>query len=310
MKRHKIWAGLSSVVLATSPAALATAAPGPSTEDKPVQIAQAKGHGGEGGEHGAKAHGGEKRPDSKARAGGEGGEAGRAAAAGSGGEGGEAGEGGASANLPPTLRLYRDIELIRGHLQVGNELIEAGLWAEALPHFLHPQEEIYGGISGQLKSIGVSPFLTTLKSLAQTVKAKNKEAYAKARASVDERLAVVEKAVQAKESNWSPFALESMLEVLQTAADEYEEAIEGGRISNVVEYQDARGFVFEAERLFESIADELAKKDASATEVIRTALNDLKSAWPTLQPPSSPVKDLGAVLADVSKIELQLARFR
>jgi hypothetical protein len=103
MKRHKIWAGLSSVVLATSPAALATAAPSPSAEGKPAQIAQAKGHGGEGGEHGAKTHGGEKGPASKARAGGEGGEAGRAAAAGSGGEGGEAGEGGASANLPPTL---------------------------------------------------------------------------------------------------------------------------------------------------------------------------------------------------------------
>ncbi|WP_046863646.1 hypothetical protein [Microvirga massiliensis] len=310
MKRHKMWVGLSSVVLATSPAALTTAAPGPGAGERPIQIAQTKSHGGEGGGHASQAHGGEKGHSSKARPGGEAGEAVRAAAAGSEGESGEAGEGGTSARLPPILRLYRDVELIRGHLRVGNELVESGQWAEALPHFLHPQEEIYGGIARQLKSLDTPPFLTALKSLAQTVKAKNKEAYARARASVDERLGAVEKAVQAQESNWSAFALESIVEVLQTAADEYEEAIEGGTISNVVEYQDSRGFVMEADHLFESIADELARKDADAVQAIRVALNDLKAAWPALQPPASPVKDLGAVLADVSKIELQLSRFR
>jgi hypothetical protein len=319
MKRHKIWAGLSSVVFATSPAALASASPSVGGEGKPVQVAQTKSPGGEDGKRGAqvKGHGGESGETGhalKSRAAGEAGEAGRAtkAKAGGGGEGGEGegGEGGASTNLPANLRLYRDIELIRGHLLVGGELIEAGQWNEALPHFLHPQEEIYNGIRGQLKTLSVPPFLTALKSLAQTVKAKNKDAYAKARASVEERLTAVETAVQGKEANWPTFALESMLEVLQTATEEYEEAIEGSRISNVVEYQDARGFVLEAERLFQSIADELAKKNAEATDAVRSALNDLKTAWPSVQPPQAPVKDLGAVLSDVSKIELQLARLR
>ena len=50
------------------------------------------------------------------------------------------------------------------------------------------------------------------------------------------------------------------------------------RISNVIEYQDARGFVLEAERLFQSIADELAKKNAEATDAVRSAFNDLKTA--------------------------------
>jgi hypothetical protein len=212
--------------------------------------------------------------------------------------------------MSPILRLYRDVELIRGHLRVGNELVESDQWAEALPHFLHPQEEIYGGISRQLKSLDIPPFLTALKSLAQTVKAKNKEAYGRARASVDDRLAAAEKAVQAQQPNWSAFALESVFEVLHTAADEYKEAIEGDRISNVVEYQDSRGFVMEADHLFDSIAEELARKDADAVQAIRATLNDLKTAWPTLQPPTSPVKDLGSVLADVSKIELRLSRFR
>ena len=43
------------------------------------------------------------------------------------------------------IRFYRDIELMRGHLLVGGQLIELELWDEALPHFLHPTEELYGG---------------------------------------------------------------------------------------------------------------------------------------------------------------------
>src|SRR5690606_4489506 len=42
------------------------------------------------------------------------------------------------------IRFYRDLELMRGHLLVGGELLDLGLWDEALPHFLHPVEELYG----------------------------------------------------------------------------------------------------------------------------------------------------------------------
>ena len=87
------------------------------------------------------------------------------------------GRGRRAAELPADCRFYRDIELIRGHLLVGNELVEAGRWADALPHFLHPEEEIYSGLREGLKTYKVSPFLTALKALTQTVKAKNKEAY-------------------------------------------------------------------------------------------------------------------------------------
>ena len=44
----------------------------------------------------------------------------------------------------PRIRFYRDLALMRGHLLVGGQLIELGLWDEALAHFLHPTEELYG----------------------------------------------------------------------------------------------------------------------------------------------------------------------
>jgi hypothetical protein len=316
MKRRKIWVGLGTAVLAVSPAAAETGAefglpsrsavsarsegalvrPAVSARTdgalvKPtvsarsddaalVKMAQHAGHG--------------VKP--AAMTGGE-------------GEGGE-GEGGAAASLPAPIRFYRDIGLIRGHLLIGNELVEAGRWAEALPHILQPTEEIYPGMRDDLKSFGVAPFQTALKALAQTVKAKNKEAYGRARATLAERLDAAENAVRSKESDVPSFTLETVMEMLQTASDEYEEAIEKGRIANVVEYQDARGFVFEADRLVSAQADTLAARNQNAMKAIRASLDDLKAIFPAPMPPKQPVKDVGGFLSDVSKIELQLGNLR
>ena len=43
-------------------------------------------------------------------------------------------------------------------------------WNAALPHFLHPTEEIYGDIQGELAGYNVPPFDGALKALAQVVK--------------------------------------------------------------------------------------------------------------------------------------------
>jgi len=200
--------------------------------------------------------------------------------------------------------------MIRGHLLVGNELIETGRWADALPHFLHPEEEIYASLRDDLKAFNIAPFQAALKSLSQTVKAKNKDAYARARAVLDERLAAAETAVRAKEAQELSFTLEAALEVLQQAADEYEKAIEKNRIANVVEYQDARGFVFEADRLVSTVMQEAGAKNAEAAKALKASLDDLKAVLPAVTPPKQPVKDAGEFLSSVATFELQLGNFQ
>lgn len=284
MKKRKIWAGLSTVVLVAAPAAsqgtVLHAQPQAGIEAKADQpllhLAQHQGH--------------------------------AAPAATAGGEG--EGEGGGAAQLQPSLHLYRGIEMIRGHLLVGAELIEAGRWADALPHFLHPEEEIYASIRDQLKTFNIAPFQVALKSLSQTVKAKNKEAYTRARAALDERLAAAETAVKAKEANTTYFTLETALEVLQQAADEYEEAVAKGRIANVVEYQDARGFVFEVDRLVGTVMPAATAKNADAAKAVQASLNELKATFPAVTPPKQAVKDSGEFLSTIAKFELQLGNLR
>ena len=104
----------------------------------------------------------------------------------------DAGEGGESkgiANLPPELAFATRIALLRGHLLVGDELVKQQQWNAALPHFLHPTEEIYGDLKETLEEYKVPPFDGALKALADVVKAKKGgNDYAKALKSVNDAL--------------------------------------------------------------------------------------------------------------------------
>jgi hypothetical protein len=228
---------------------------------------------------------------------------------GAGGEGDEGGAKGAKPSLPPDLDFALKIAQLWGHLLVGDELVKQGQWAAALPHFLHPIEEIYGGIRGQLKEYKTPPFETALKLLANTVKTKKGgEEYARALQAVNEALVAADAGLKTKQANWEGFTLEAALELLKSSTDEYEEAIVNGRIAKPVEYQDARGFVWQAERMIEGIAPALQQKDPEALTHVRDGLATLKKAFPAAVPPKTPVKDYGAVLGDVSRIELAAGR--
>ena len=207
------------------------------------------------------------------------------------------------------IRFYRDIALMRGHLLVGGQLIELGLWDEALPHFLHPTEELYGALEKYIKLHGIRPFSRELQALAQAVKAKRKGAYEQALKVVDQRL---EGALAIARRFMTPllgFTARSAAEVLKVALSEYEAAIENGRFAKPVEYQDSRGFVWQADRMIEGAAPELAKADPAALARIRSALAQLKAAWPAPMPPEAPLLEPSKISALISDIELHASRY-
>src|SRR3984893_6221339 len=85
----------------------------------------------------------------------------------------EAGEGGETkslANLPAELAFAVRIALLRGHLLVGDELVQQQQCNAALPHFLHPTEEIYGDLKDQLADYKVPAFYAALKALSDVFK--------------------------------------------------------------------------------------------------------------------------------------------
>lgn len=207
------------------------------------------------------------------------------------------------------IRFYRDIALMRGHLLVGGQLIELDLWDEALPHFLHPTEELYGVMEKYIKLHNIRPFSRELQALAQAVKAKRKGAYERALKVVDQRLEGALAVVKRFMTPLLGYTARSAAEVLKVALSEYEGSIEDGRFAKPVEYQDSRGFVWQAERMFEGAAPELAKADAAALARIRGALAKLKAAWPAPMPPPAPILQPEQMSSLISDIELSASRF-
>jgi hypothetical protein len=219
-------------------------------------------------------------------------------------EGGEGGESQAIAKLPPDLAFGVRIALLRGHLLIGDELVKQQQWNAALPHFLHPTEEIYGDIKDRLAEYKVPPFDGALKALADVVKGKKSPDYAKALKAVNDALAAADAGMKEKQADWPGFVTEAAIEAVKTAANEYEGAIVKGMIAKPVEYQDARGFIWQADRMIENVAADLQKKDADALKQLRAGLADLKKVFPAAMPPKTPVKDHAAMLAIVARIEL------
>jgi hypothetical protein len=216
---------------------------------------------------------------------------------------GEAGEAGVPADLPPDFQFALTLALMRGHLLVGDELIKTGKWDAALPHFLHPTEELYGGIKDKLADYKTSAFDDALAKLAVVVKEKRSADYPVALARVTDALAAGDAGLKARVSDWSSFTLATAILALKAATGEYGEAIVKGRIAKPVEYQDSRGFVWQAERIVESVANDLARKDEASLKAVRAGFTQLKKAWPAPVPPSVPVKSLKAVTSDVATIQ-------
>jgi len=202
------------------------------------------------------------------------------------------------------IRFYRDIALVRGHLLVGGELVSLELWDEALPHFLHPTEELYGLMEKYIKLHRMPPFKRELEALAQAVKAKRKGAHDQALAVVERRLDAALAVAKRFMTPVRSFAVKSAIEVLRTAQSEYGASMEGGRFTKPVEYQDSRGFVWQAERMIEAAA----AGDSAALAGARAAFARLKTAWPAPMPPEKPVLEVGEISALISQIELATSR--
>jgi hypothetical protein len=209
----------------------------------------------------------------------------------------------------PRIRFYRDIGLLHGHLLIGRQLIELGLWDEGLPHFLHPTEELYGRLEKYIILHKLRPFRLELLALAQAVKAKRQGAYEQALKVVQQRLTAALDVAKTFMRPLPGFTARTAAEMLKVALSEYEASIAGAAFLKPVEYQDGRGFVWEAERMLADAAPELAKTDAPALAKIRAALARLKLAWPAPMPPAVPLLEPGQMAELISDIERNTQRF-
>ena len=118
-------------------------------------------------------------------------------------------------------------------------------------------------------------------------------------------MAAADAGLKAQQDNWAGFVVETAVETLKMASGEYQQAIVGAGSPSPSSIRTQRGFVGQANAMIESVAADLQEKDSAALQALRAGLTELNKAFPSPQcRRSMPVKDAGAVLLDVSRIEL------
>lgn len=174
--------------------------------------------------------------------------------------------------------------LIEGHLMVGRQLIEAGQTQNALPHFGHPVRELYSDMLPVIAQRGGEQFdrdLVALESLA--VSEGNSPTFFTA---FDAALAKVRAArdlIPAETWASDEYILGIAADTATTASSEYRNAIVAGRINSLIEYHDARGFIF-------YLSDLLAAHQGTdpRLEQARALVTELRTFVEPLDPPNPP----------------------
>lgn len=218
--------------------------------------------------------------------------------------------GGTSADLTgerAEFDLLENLGLLEGHLIIGRALLEANMSADALPHFGHPVHEIFEYLRPQMARRQVADFEPELVALeTQARRGAGPDLVARYDA-VIARVEALRATVPAELRASERFMTGVIAQLMQDVADDYEEAIERGRIANAVEYHDALGFLTYIERLTAARARAATGAAIAAYAVMAGEIRTARAAFPALRPPVEPpvtaaiLRGHAARIADVGK---------
>ncbi|MBI4308191.1 MAG: hypothetical protein HY684_05230 [Chloroflexi bacterium] len=211
----------------------------------------------------------------------------------------------ASAPAPPAVpapaqtqaeqvKYGKHAEEAKGHLAVALASYQTGDMAHAKLHAGHPPSENLEVLEAPLKSRDPARAPSLRQSLQAPLQAlEGQPSMATFEATItaaSERLdAALRAVVPAQIPGSASFRTAVVLELLEAVAEEYAEAVEGGRLTSVEEYQDAYGFYVRARSLYGDLEGDLKARDPQAHEEVQEALNNLARALPGLAPPASPI---------------------
>jgi hypothetical protein len=168
---------------------------------------------------------------------------------------------------------------MQGHLLVAQELITQRQFSAAEPHVGHPVDELYGAVDPLLTKRGIPSFLPSLEALRQQVRLNPSAPATRQKLLAAQR--TINQASQAAVLQQGSTQRAVVRALAAAACEEYAAAVAEGRVVETIEYQDARGFLLEAQRLLSSTAT----RQPRALQTLQAMLR----AFPSAQPPERTV---------------------
>jgi hypothetical protein len=175
-----------------------------------------------------------------------------------------------------------NIEFIKGHLAQAVANKQAGENELAIAHAGHPVEEVYSLIEEELAEHNAelnTQLKESLTNLANQIQTMQAQAVQTQVAQINTMLDQAKSSVIGQgERNDPEFNALVIISLLETAEHEYEEAVSGGEIVEMVEYQDSTAFIARAEAIFDTIKAQVPEHEGEEIAEFFEDLNSLTAA--------------------------------
>lgn len=219
-----------------------------------------------------------------------------------GGEGAEDHHGSASPETDDVAFLTQ-LELIRGHLTVGVALYREGEPEAAKKHMKHPADELYASLQPALEARKAPGFADALQRLASAVERELPDD--KVDAAFESAMNAINASADVVDAGATD-CLKVVHRLVETAAGEFEAALDGNKVVEPQEYQDAYGFVQVAHQMLDGLTQSERKQVEPAASNVEQHLDHLDGAWPSLMPPATVNTDPGFVRGAAAMIEASI----
>lgn len=199
------------------------------------------------------------------------------------------------------MEFVYNIEQMKGHLEQAVVNKENGNNTLTQAHIQHPIVEIYDAIEAQLTSVDSNHNTLLLNSLSQLSKNSDNLDLAQFKEETNGVNQILDKAIDlvAPEDN-NTLALIVASWLLDAANSEYESGVRNGQIIQIIEYQDAIGFISRSESL---LNDTLPMLNQS----MKAAGNEANKLYPELNSKVQTMVDIEDIYTTTSEIKQRLA---
>ena len=202
------------------------------------------------------------------------------------------------AQMPNQLEYVYNIEHMKGHLEKAVENKENGNNSLTQAHILHPLVEIYDFIEAPLAAVdsnlNTSLFIS-LDELSKNVEKLDLSQFKEETERVNQMLNNAIELIVPEDNSTLTLTVASWL--LDVANTEYESGVRDGKVTQIVEYQDASGFISRAESLVNDTLPIL-------NQTMKTSADQVMSLFPPL---NSKVQTKADIQTSISEIRQKIS---
>jgi hypothetical protein len=180
--------------------------------------------------------------------------------------------------MPNQIEYVYNIEQMKGHLEQAILNKENGNNTLTRAHILHPIVEIYDFIEAPLVTVDSNlnhTLYTSLNALSQNVEKLNVSKFTEETEKSNNMLNDAIKLVVPQKNSTLNLIVASWL--FDIANTEYEGGVRDGKVIEIVEYQDADGFISRAESLVKDSIPVLNQTMKNSAEEVLSLISPLKS---------------------------------